>query len=438
MGRPSQFKKIVELWNECVDDLRKANTKKRGGKELDAAAWSALPAELRAEYDHPDQDRWDAVITASPRLAGFHLSTAGELAGLLGMEKSTKLSPAQMKKIATRASEVGLAMEPEPRLRSKGMDWDSDVLVWRDATAELPNAKVYLAVNAMLSLAMTVAMADGVFAPEEQEAVNAFLSEMFDLDDALRFRVEAMKQLMAREPSRLSAVAKMLKETRSTPDLVKIAGVLVAIAAADGTIAEVEEKALRSLYRTFGLPLGDLAAAIAKSGARLERDGVVEVQAPAPASGAVPIPPPPENAPKLLLDHAAIAAIVADTKDVAAILADVFDRESEEPVPSAAAPPPPSDEPLSAIAPPPAPRATDTTTQLAQGLDIRYHAVLEELLQRDALTEAEVKAMAARHRMMPGAIFDTINGWSDDAFGDFLIEEDTGWKINRAIAKAEA
>lgn len=433
-GRSGQFRKLVSLWNDCIDDLRKANARKRGAKELDAAAWSALPPELRAEYDHPDQDRWDSAIAATPVLAGFHLVRAGQLGALYGLQEGQKLTPAQMKKIAARATEVGYALEPEPRLRSKAADAKAELLVWRASSAELPDAKIHSAVFAMLSLAMTVAMADGVFAREEEEIVGSFLSELFVLDDGMRTRVEAMKQLMARDPSRLGAVAKVLKETRTPRELAKVAAVLVAIAAADGVIAEVEEKALRALYRNLGLPAGDLAGAIARTGARLERDAPVQVQPATVGVGGVPIPPPPDAAPAALrLDQAAIDAIVADTKEVAAILTEVFDPDDTQPPSSAVASIDETPAPLPAL-----PRASDATTSLAAGLDVRYHAVLEELLGRETWGEADVRALAARHRLMPVAILDSVNAWSDEVFGDFLIEESGSWTVKRALAKGTA
>ena len=438
LGRVGQFRKLVALWNDCVDDLRKASAKKRGAKALDAAAWSALPAELRAEYDHPDQDRWDAAVAKLPILAGFHLTEIGQLAVLTGIERSEKLTPAQLKKIAARAADVGYAMEPEPRVRTKGMEWRSEVLVWRSPNTEAPDAKLYGSVSAMLSLAMTVAMADGIFTPEEQEAVNSFLAELFTLDSEMLTRVEAIKQLMARDSRRLDAVAKTLRATRTPKELAKLAAVLVAIAAADGTIAETEEKALRTLYRNLGLPAADLAAAITKTGARLERDAAVEVQPASPGAGGVPIPRPPEEAPKLRLDRAAIDAIVADTRDVAAILSEVFEAADEAGAPESAPEPSSSHGQAPAAKLVELPRASEATAALAEGLDVRYHAALEELLSRDAWAQADVRHMAERHRLMPGAILDTINAWSDDFLGDFLIEETGGeWKINRELAMVD-
>jgi hypothetical protein len=229
---------------------------------------------------------------------------------------------------------------------------------------------------------------------------------------------------------------KTLRETRGPAELAKIAAVLVAIAAADGTIAYAEEKALRTLYRSLGLSPADLAAAIARTGARLERDQSVEVQGRSQGGAGLPTPAPPDAGPSLKLDQAAIDAIVADTKDVAAILAEVFENagEAEPSVPSSLESRSPS------VGAAGLPRASEETAKLAHGLDVRYHAVLEELLTNNEWSASDVRKLSERHRLMPGAILDTINAWSDNTAGDFLIEDaDAGsWKINRDLLKVNA
>ena len=432
-----QFRKIVTIWNDCIDDLRKSNAKKKGARQLDAAAWSALPDDLRAEYDHPDQDRWDGAVAALPWLASFHLGTVGALAKLSGIEPNEKLTVAQLKRIGQRAAELGYALEPEPRLRTRGIDPSSEVLVWRTPATNIPDAKIHGGITAMLSLAMTVAMADGVFTPEEDSVITSFLGEMFALDDPMRARIEAMKQLVVRDPERIGSVAKALRTQRTPAELGKIASVLVAIAASDGSVAQSEEKALKRLYRDLGLPASDLTAAIARAGARLERDAPVEVQSAAPSSGGEAIPPRPPTA-GIRLDRAAIDAIVADTKDVAAILAEVFDADQAEPA-STPTPDPPISSPASTpLAPAALPRASEETARLAHTLDVRYHAALEELLGKADWTAASVRALGTRHRLMPGAILDTINAWSDEALGDFLIEDSGDWHVHRELVEVKA
>lgn len=422
-----QFSRVVKIWNDCVDSLRKSASRRREGA-LDAIAWAAMPAELRAEIDHPDQDAWDSAVAKLPLLADFHLTTIGSLSKLSGVEARQKLTPGQLRKIGQRAADVGFAIEPEPRLRSSSIDPSSEVLVWRTSLTALPDSKIHASISAMLSLTMTVAMADGTFAPEESAVIDAFLAEMFALDDTLRSRVEAMKQLVVRDPSRIGGVAKALRAGRSSPELNKLAHVLVAIAAADGVIAETEERALVRLFAELGLPRKTFEEALARTGARLERDRPVEVSRGQPAPGA-PIPSPLVG---LKLDRAAIDAIMADTKDVAAILAEVFDANDEatpsgELLPVASQP----------LAPAPVPRASEAMASRVVGLDVRYQAALEELLAKQRWSLESVREVSTRHRLLPGALLDGVNTWSDENLGDFLIEESDGWTIHRELLEVQ-
>lgn len=69
----SQFKPLVAIWNQCIEDLRRAaRLKGKSEGELTAEAWSALPPELRSHFDHPDRDRWDDLVGAAPQIGAFH------------------------------------------------------------------------------------------------------------------------------------------------------------------------------------------------------------------------------------------------------------------------------------------------------------------------------------------------------------------------------
>jgi hypothetical protein len=59
--------------------------------------------------------------------------------------------------------------------------------------------------------------------------------------------------------------------------------------------------------------------------------------------------------------------------------------------------------------------------------------VLRELLTRQTWTLAQARAIAARSKLMPGAVLETVNAWSEERFGDYVIEEAGDWKINAQL-----
>ncbi len=429
-GKRAQFAPLVTVWNQCVDELRRASSLMgKNDGNLSAEAWAALPAELRAQYDHPDRDRWDATVSAAPHLAGFHVLKAENLAKLVGVAAAEKLTAAQHRKVTETAADLGYAIEPDGRVLRDGVRAADDLLVWKTKNTACPDPTLYASVYTITALAMVVAMADGVLMDDETRVTSEMLGSLFALDDDLRRRLEALQQLLARQPARATTLAKRLKASRSQPELLKLGRLLVAVAAADGSISDEEHKALQNLYKALGLAAADLAGALAASGGRLASDEPVEVRAALPSSGGEKLPAPPDAQKRVKIDHSAVAAILADTRDVAAILAEVLDRDDDEPASTAA--PTPSPSPLDAAA------ASPELAAMAVGLDVRYHAALEDLLAKSDWTVAEIRALATRRNLMPGAIVETINAWADDAFGDFLIDESDGWHVRRELVKRE-
>lgn len=417
LGRTAQFTPLVTLWNACIADLKKVSSAKRNTSatgSMTAEAWEALPPELRADYDHPAQDAWDELVERAPRLEGYHLVTAGQLVALGGVPVAASVSAVQLRQACETASLLGYAVEPDARVDAKKRPSASELLVWRVDDTRPMAETTWRSAQTMLSLMLSVASADGAVEGNEVAVVASFIEELFVLDDLMRSRVEALRHLLTRGPAKVGAIARTLQTTRTPDELRKIGRVLVAVAGADGVITDGEHKSLRALYKGLGLSAGDLAAAVAASGAQLESDAPVSVRPAEDGAPGQPIPSPPgTKAPAL--DGKAIAAILAETREVAALLSAVLDSDEDAEVatvgPTAAAP-----QPLPG-------------TGVLCTLDVRYQTIVQQLLTKPVWTTVEVRALAAGAKLMPGAIVETVNSWSDDHLGDYLIEEGDGWHI---------
>lgn len=78
-----------------------------------------------------------------------------------------------------------------------------------------------------------------------------------------------------------------------------------------------------------------------------------------------------------------------------------------------------------------------STGGVFETLDIRYQAVAGQLLTKDIWSLTEVRALAAGARLMPGAILETLNTWSDARFGEYLIEETEGWRVRQDLVRRD-
>ena len=431
-ARRAQFKPLVDIWNGCINDLRKMSSKKAGAPEqITRAVWEAMPEELRAQIDHPDLDSWLNLLTHSPRIGSAHLVTAGQIASLVGFDGCEKLTAAQGKKITQAAALLGFAVEPDLRVTPRTVLWDSPMAIWGTPEVDFPDAAIYGPASTLLSLLLSIAVSDGGADDRELALITTIIEDTFVLDEPMRQRIAALREILLRVPAN-SAIAKRLRETKTQPQLQAVGRMLVAVAAADGVLAEGENKALKAMFRAMGLASSDLDAALVSAGLRPKEDDLVRVSEGTRSRRGEPIPPPPTPAQGVQLDQEAIARILAETRDVAAILADVLD--SDDPIEANAEAtrmvPKGTSKLGESVASP-----VSSTSDVASALDLKYHAILTELVTRQDWSSEDVRALSRKHRLLPGAVFEAINTWTEDEFGDALIEESDGWSVNGAVAQ---
>lgn len=423
LGRTTQFKPLVELWNECVADLKKLSFARRDNVDapLTGDAWLALPPELRAEHDHPDHERWEAAIAGAPRLGAFRVIAAGRLAALAGFEVNGRVTGARLRRAVEMAAHLGFAVEPDARVHARTVPVAAELAIWRTDATTPPDVGLWRSIHTMLALTLSIALADGNVSDEEAQTVHTLIANLFPLDDALRTRVAALRLILTRQPAGATALARKLKETRTASELAKIGRVLVTVAAVDGVITEGEHRALKSLYKAMGVASTELDAAIVASKARLESDTPVSARAAGQSSVGEAIPQPNQPAAPAL-DRAAIDAILAETREVAAMLSEVLDKEDDDAHEHSG----PTAEPQA----PPNGHGAEHSENTWPTLDLRYHGILRELLTRPTWTAGEIRTLASRSKLMPGAVLEALNSWSEEQFGDDVIEEAGDWRIN--------
>ena len=122
IGIASQFEPLSDLWNECIQELRKLSSvvARENQETVTVAAWEAMPDELRAGIDHPLTDAFCALVNGRADDTGRAVVEAGKAAAALGLRGLTKLTPAQGRKVCETAGQIGYCLEPDARLTGKG------------------------------------------------------------------------------------------------------------------------------------------------------------------------------------------------------------------------------------------------------------------------------------------------------------------------------
>jgi uncharacterized tellurite resistance protein B-like protein len=253
-----------------------------------------------------------------------------------------------------------------------------------------------------VAVAIMVALADGVFSPEEEEALARLIDGAPGLEEMERRRLRAEARAHAADPLSLTDLRARLKRTPVDARR-KLAADIVEMAGADNRIEPKEVSFIERFFRQLDLDASDLygrlhGAVASRETSQGEDDGARRTN----SSG---------------LDSRRLAAIRAETAGAASMLSEIFaDDEDGAPAP-----------PTAPVAP--AEPLADTNDDL-DGLDRRHRLLLEQLSDRDEWPRPEFDRLARSVELMPGAALDALNDWALERFEDLLLEGDDPIVVN--------
>ncbi len=133
------------------------------------------------------------------------------------------------------------------------------------------------------------------------------------------------------------------------------------------------------------------------------------------------------------IDMERVYQITNETKEVVAILSVEMADEPEESISM----------PVSITLPAPEiPKVSSDGNAVPQptrfnGLNAAFHPILERLLTRESWPVDDFDALAREFHFMPGKICETINEWSDEALGKFILDGDDPVVIRRELIAKE-
>jgi len=425
LGLPSQFKPLIQIWSDCIDELKAYDRAHRSsaGEELTAAMYEALPEELRTD-DHPELGDWRRVMRkyAGPR--GWPLVPVSALASIKGFPTRSRLTKRQCETILCTADAIGFGLEPDARLTGRNYEWNELLSVFRTEGPDQEDLTAYSAAAVLLRLGMCVAAADGRVDKEELRHVSQHLEDHFSLKPAHRKRLKALARLLRATKSFGEAEGKKLRTSLPVGQRRMVASYLVGIAAVDQEITPEEVKALKKLYRILGLAPDELTSLLVTLQSPAEPEEPVEIQrAPTASRTGERIPPPPARR-GFGLNMEAVNRIMAETSQVAEVLAKAMSERNgakaagstemprEESSPTDGASDAASDD-----------GGTQAAPLRAVGLDDRFHEFLDVLVTKDAWARDELSVVAREHSLMLNGALEAINEWSEQQYGDWLVEQ---------------
>jgi tellurite resistance protein len=311
---------------------------------------------------------------------------------------------------------IGFGIEPDARFQGPTLDHSENVVLFRlaDEPIETPSAE-YVFATLMARLGIAIAAADGEISREETAKIVEVLKEKLTLAPGERVRLTAHMTWLVVEGASLVGLKKRIEALRPKQREL-IAQLATMVALADGRITKDESNQLAKVYKLLGLDpdraYQDVHALGAGAGGTPDSD-LVTVRQAHKSDGGYAVPPQPTVADEgLVLDMGRLRTKLAESREVAAILKDVFVDE----------------EPASAVAP------ALSVSGLA-GLDAPHTALMRRLTDRSTVTRAEWESWCAASGLLPDGAVDRINEAALDLRGDPILAGEDPIEVDVAVLK---
>lgn len=412
----SQFKPLVRMWDECIDELKAYNREHRKSDgEMTAEAYESLPESLR-EDDHPELDDWLALWERYANDDGWSVVPVSEIATLKSIDPRATLTKTQCNKILTSADAIGIGVEPDARLTGKSYKWDQPVCFFFLESTEPDDTSAYNAASALLRLGLNIAEADGHIDQVELDHIAMHLEGQFNLSESQSIRLKQLEYLLINYEGVDNSIGKFLSKRLTTDQCRMIGEFLVGVAAADEVIEPSEIKALKKAWRSLGIDESGLDTLLEQYATEI------------PVGGNQPAQPASTKSAEteFHLDMQAVSRIMSETQQVATILQQAMsvdeDAEMEPEV---------DDSPQPPVAPPTA--LSRDERDLTSSLPVRFEPFFNAVIDREEWSAADLKSLASEHGVMLNGAVEAINEWSTDEFGDWLINEGDTYSIQREL-----
>lgn len=404
LGLAAPTRKLIALADECTSDLE-AYSRYLGrvpDGQASVQAQALLPAEL---VNLSSGSAGQAIAWARHRLGAHDVAVVpvGEFSAFISSPQDAKPTKKDVIALAQVLGRAGVGIEPDPRLGGAVLTSGSMVLF---AAPEGPTAAAsdaYQAATLLLHLAAAVSTADGNFDETEQRHLSDHLERALHLTAEERRRLHAHLRWLTVTPVKLAGLTRRIGGIDAAQRSY-VAEFLTAVAAADGRISPAEVKTLTKIYRLL----------------ELDPTLIPTTNMPAPATEPIVVrPAQPEPgyaiprrtaAPIIQLDEAAIAAKLAETARVGALLGSIFAEEET----------PPAATPLPAAAP-------------VAGLDGQHSGLVRELATAEQISRAQFEQVAARWKLLPDGALDRINETAYELVGEPLLDGDDPIRIDRNL-----
>lgn len=421
IGWKGQFAPVVQLYNDCIEELR-SYTRKVSSQEP-SIAFEYLPPDLQKELKHPQQAQWDHLLEAYSGKSRVCLLPVGKVASIRGLECKQRLPLGQAKSLAQFVESLGSSMEPDPRYTQKTLQWEESVSILHlpDKPYQ-PQGPGYQLTGFLLPLALEVSEAEGEMDEAERRVINDFFQERFMLSRNDCLRLDALIEVIRQNGISLAGIKKKITTLFNETQRKAIGRFLVMIAGAVNGICTKELKSLEKAIGYLSLEKEVLSGLIQELGYSIPEESRLVVKGKT-ETGAEIIPPR-----QVVLDLDKIRQIHQESIEASRMLLDAMSAKSEGTSIFSSSVEHSDGNGQTLV------MNNENGNSIATMLISRnVKPFYTELITKTEWPRSDLYSLAQKHNVTVSAAIEEINGWSDETLGDFLVEEGDTTVIRREL-----
>lgn len=391
----NQARKIIK--DEIKQSVKKFDSSADPLTEIEKLAY--LPSKLRNNINYSN-DKFN--------FGEKSISNVGAIAENLGFKIQDKATLRQSTLIVDACKALGYEIEPNVNIDKKPYKKDTLVSIYKSQYPEKLSPINYQIASLFTDIGYQIALEDKELLQVEIAYIKNYIKKEFNLSPSERYRLQMRGELLihTKEINTSETVKKLIKMLDDTGKEI-IVKYIISVAIADGIVKDSELKILQKIFKQLDFSEDYLNLTLSELVNGAEEVVVIEKGTETKKKGSkIPTNIETEEKVELKLDTEKLEKIKINTSEIHNVLQEIFADEQTEVLKS---------EPIETVS-----LEDEDKTEMESGLQ----SIINIIIEKGNWTRNELLNIIQNKGVMLSSAIDEINEWSEEEYGDFLVEED--------------
>jgi len=397
--------KLKRLWNharktikeEIKQAVKKFDNSTGQLSEIEIIAY--LPAKLRnnINFQLDNFNFGDSTITK-----------IDVIANKLGFKVPDKTTLRQAALIVDACEALGYEIEPNANIDKKPYKKDTLVSIYKSQYPEKSSSIDYQIASLFSDIGYQIALEDNELLQVEIAYIENYIKKEFNLSPSERYRLQMRGELLVhtKEINTNETIKKLIKIIDDNGKET-IAKYIISVAMADGIVKNNELKILQKIFKQLDFSEDYLNSTLSELIDINDEVVVVEKGTAIKKKGSkIPTIIEADEKIELKLDTEKLEKIKINTSEIHNVLQEIFTDEQAEVLKS---------EPIETVS---------FDDEEKKEIENSLQNIVNIIIEKEYWTRNELLNIIQNTGVMLSSAIDEINEWSEEEYGDFLVEED--------------